>query len=79
MFSYAGGEIKAVGIATQNFQEFNRPSAFGAIGEQWDEEGWLVSIDWTILENPFSPKSNIAQIAPLLPKTNSHNPKRWKW
>jgi hypothetical protein len=71
IFSYAYGEIKAVGIIEDKCRKSERPSSFGDIGNQWNENGWLVPINWLVLEKPFSPKSNISLIAPLLPERYS--------
>ncbi len=67
IFSYAHGKIRAIGVITQKFIEYPRPSEFGEVGEQWSENGWLVEIDWQPLERPFRPKDFIGKIAPLLP------------
>jgi putative restriction endonuclease len=67
IFSYAHGTIKAIGVITQKCLEYPRPPEFGAIGQQWSETGWLVKIDWQLLERPIRPKDFIGTIAPLLP------------
>lgn len=67
IFSYADGEIKAVGIVAQNYVESQKPPEFGETGKQWADEGWLVKINWQSLEYPFIPKHYLDQIAPLLP------------
>src|SRR5260370_24521327 len=74
IFSYADGNIRAVGRVTQTCRDRQRPSEFGETGEQWDRDGWLVKVDWTLLETPLSPKGHISEIAPLLPK--KYSPKR---
>tara|TARA_B100001964_G_C14180826_1_gene576151 strand:- start:103 stop:1236 length:1134 start_codon:yes stop_codon:yes gene_type:complete len=71
VFSYANGEIKAIGTAVEKYSNKNRPTEFGDTGEQWGNEGWLVQISWILLETPFSPKVNISRIAPLLPEKYS--------
>ena len=67
IFSYAGGYIRAVGRVTKECQNHLRPNEFGDLGEQWDRDGWLVRVDWKLLETPVSPTAHISQIAPLLP------------
>jgi hypothetical protein len=67
VFSYAVGEIKAVGVVERKYVENERPEAFGHSGEQWDKSGWLVQIQWTVFDKPFSPKDYLSAIVPLLP------------
>src|SRR5205814_1785075 len=67
VFSYALGEIRAVGIVETTHHECDRPSAFGKTGEQWDKDGWVVPIDWFVLKNPISPKLHLDVLRPLLP------------
>jgi hypothetical protein len=71
IFSYANGKIRAIGIIEDKCRDSERPGAFGDIGEQWDKDGWLVQVRWSVLDTPFSPKSHILRIAPLLPKKYS--------
>lgn len=67
VFSYASGKIQAVGRVVERFKEKHRPELFGATGDQWNQKGWLVPIKWTALAMPFSPKSHLKEIVPLLP------------
>lgn len=71
VFSYAGGFIRAVGRVTKECQDHVRPSEFGETGDQWDRDGWLVRVDWHLLDNPLSPTAHLSEIAPLLPKKYS--------
>jgi hypothetical protein len=67
VFSYAHGNIMAIGRVTGSWREAARPSEFGNVGEQWDREGWLVPIEWVPLEYPFSPRAYLSRIVSLLP------------
>jgi hypothetical protein len=67
VFSYASGAIRAVGVVGATYRECDRPSAFGKTGEQWDKDGWLVSIDWFVLTAPIAPQRQLDVISPLLP------------
>ena len=67
VFSFAESMIKAVGVVSAPAITADRPSDFGIVGEQWDEDGWLVAVDWQLLEHSFRPKQYINRIAPLLP------------
>lgn len=71
VFSYASGLIQAVGRITDRYQDHMRPNEFGETGHQWDKEGWLVKVEWNLLENQFHPKAHISEIAPLLPQKYS--------
>ncbi len=71
VFSYANGEIKAVGVVTKKFIDYSKPSEFGKVGSQWANAGWLVEIDWKWLNNPFRPREFMDEIIPLLPEKHS--------
>lgn len=71
VFSYANGSIGAIGLAKEKYIKCDRPLSFGEVGEQWDRNGWKVSIEWIKILQPISPKSFINEIAPFLPKKNS--------
>ena len=69
--SYAYGEIKAIGVASQHYSEAPKPEEFGLAGDNWASSGWLVPIEWTALSTPISPKAHLGEIQPLLPKKSS--------
>lgn len=71
--SYANGLVKAIGVVTAQAQEQGKPQEFGAnVGQNWSEsEGWLVPVEWTIIQTPISPKDHLEKIAPLLPTKHS--------
>jgi hypothetical protein len=71
VFSYAGAEIRAVGVVTAEHQEQPKPEEFGLTGEHWSANGWLVPIEWVVLDMPISPKAHLTAIVPLLPARNS--------
>lgn len=71
VFSYAHGNIMAVGRVAGLWREAARPSEFGNVGAQWDHEGWLVPIEWVPLEQPYSPRAYLSRIVNLLPDENS--------
>src|ERR1044071_6919703 len=71
IFSYASGKIKAIGIIESQSQESERPSAFGKTGDQWDSHGWLVKVNWSVLEIPITPKLHLTRIASFLPQKHS--------
>ena len=67
IFSYAMGAIGAVGVVESASREYDRPSAFGRTGEQWDNDGWLVPVHWFVLNTPIVPNLHLDAIRPLLP------------
>ena len=69
--SYAGAEIRAIGVATGAHQEKPKPKAFGLVGQNWSETGWLVPVEWSVLSKAVSPKAHLARIVDLLPGKNS--------
>lgn len=71
VISYAGGQIRAIGIATSVYSEQAKPDAFGQAGQNWSDAGWLVPVEWTKLDQPLSPKDYLTAIAKLLPVKNS--------
>lgn len=72
--SYADGQIKALGVATAAHRQEAKPEDFGAVGDLWDAAGWLVPVEWELLQKPLRPKAHLAAIAPLLP--GKHSPIR---
>lgn len=71
VFSYANAHIQAIGRVSHKSVDSDCPPEFGVTGEQWGKDGWLVRIEWTLLEKPFRPKEYISSISPLLPARNS--------
>jgi hypothetical protein len=65
--SYAHTFIKAIGVAISGYREAPKPGSFGRAGENWPDAGWLVSVEWTLLHIPISPKASMDQIRPYLP------------
>ncbi|EHQ9271283.1 DUF4263 domain-containing protein [Vibrio parahaemolyticus] len=72
IFSYSRGEIRAVGIASSSCLDSEFPSEFESyLSNSFSRKGWLIKVDWEILENTISPKGNISKIAPLFPPQHS--------
>ncbi|PYG79884.1 MULTISPECIES: HNH endonuclease [unclassified Pseudomonas] len=71
VISYAGGQIRAIGVATSVYTEQTKPEAFGQAGQNWSDTGWLVPIEWTVLDKAVLPKDHITAISSLLPAKNS--------
>lgn len=71
VISYADTLIKAIGVATAAYSDSPKPGDYGIAGDAWDNVGWRVPVDWSLLQEPLKPKDHIAQIAPLLPQKHS--------
>lgn len=67
VFSYANGQIGAIGQVVDVATASPKPSEFGSVGDYWSDEGWLVSVYFSPAPKPLRPKAHIAHIAPLLP------------
>lgn len=67
LFSFYKSHIPYVGIITS--QGYSQPKPQGdADWQAWDEDGWMVNVDYVELEKRISPKKHIEDLAPLLPK-----------
>lgn len=71
VFSYANGEISAVGRVTDASIDAPKPEEFGAAGAGWNDLGYLVRVDFSTLLTTLHPKSYIDTLAPLLPEKYS--------
>lgn len=71
VFSYAGGQIGAVGRVTAAATPSPKPAEFGTVGDYWANEGWLVEVDFISTPAPLAPRSHIESIGPLLPPKHS--------
>lgn len=68
IFSYANAHIRTVGVIEGKYQEASVPDEFGNTGAQWNNDGFLVKVNWEpLLEQPLKPKEHIEQIRALLP------------
>jgi len=71
VFSYADTQIKAIGMVKNRHEEAPVPEAFGSVGEQWSKDGYLVRIDWEVLNKSIKPKDFIDEIKAMLPSKYS--------
>jgi putative restriction endonuclease len=67
VFSYANGQIGAIGQVVDAASATPKPSEFGIVGDYWSDEGWLVSVYFSYAPKPLRPKAQIEHIAPMLP------------
>lgn len=66
VFSFADSKIKAIGLVTESCVTAIKPGEFGNTGENWDNVGWLVKVEWTVLNSPFRAKDSIDLLVPHL-------------
>lgn len=73
VFSYAGAQIRAVGVAVSSAYEAPKPPEFGSAGLVWADLGWRVDVMFTELEieHRVRPKAHIEELLPLAPKKYS--------
>ena len=71
IFSYAHGQVGAIGRVTEAASACPKPSEFGNVGSNWSENGWMVEVDFRPALRPLRPGDAIEQIAPLLPERHS--------
>jgi putative restriction endonuclease len=67
IFSYAGGEIRAIGFALSHAYEAPKPLEFGQAGAHWDKIGWRVDMHFHELAGPIRPIHHIDALRPLFP------------
>lgn len=66
-FSFIDTRIFAVGIAESYCSESPKPSEFGTAGQNWENVGWKVKVNFAELVNRVRPQDHIALLRPLLP------------
>lgn len=67
VFSFVDTRIIAIGIAQSYSWESPKPTEFGNAGQNWEDIGWRVSVDFIRLEHQVRPKDHIELLRPLLP------------
>ena len=71
VFSFMDTRILAVGIAQSYCWESPKPQEFGNAGQNWENIGWKVKVNFTELANKVRPKDHIELLRPLLPERYS--------
>lgn len=67
IFSFMDTWILAIGIAQSYCWESPKPLEFGSSGQNWENVGWRVKVQFTRLINKVRPKDHIDILRPLLP------------
>lgn len=71
VFSYAHGQIGAIGRVTQAATACPKPDEFGDVGGYWSNEGWMVEVDFRDAPRSFRPSQNMEAIERFLPERYS--------
>lgn len=67
VFSYADGQIGAIGQIIESATVSPKPTEFGSVGDYWSNEGWLVDVQFSTASRPIRPKDHLQAIRPYLP------------
>jgi putative restriction endonuclease len=67
VFSFADTKILAIGIVQSYCFECPKPLEFGSAGQNWENVGWKVNVDFTRLLNQVRPKDRIDLLRRVLP------------
>ena len=67
IFSFKDTRILAIGVAQSYCWESPKPLEFGSAGQNWENIGWKVKVNFTKLANVIRPKDHIEILGPLLP------------
>ena len=70
VFSFFDTLISNVGIITSQGYTEPKPK-FGSMGRAWENEGWMVNVDYRKLKNKIQPKEHMDVLKPLLPEKYS--------
>lgn len=71
VLSFSDGMIRYVGHILDFARPVPKPSDFGAAGENWSNDGWLLPIAWNPTHHPVRPKEHMNKLGPILPKKYS--------
>jgi putative restriction endonuclease len=71
LFSYYNGGIGHLGKITSPAFTATKPETFGKAGEDWENEGWRVDVEYHHIKNPLIPADYVEKISPLLPEKYS--------
>lgn len=69
VFSYFKGSIKAVGVVMNKARSCPRPD-FEFANQYWNEDGWLVDVEFQELNDAFDPKTMLSDYQLLGPTIN---------
>lgn len=67
VFSFCDTLVQAIGIVLADAETAPKPSEFRQAGKNWNQNGWLVRVEFYYLENPIRPADHMNLLKPLLP------------
>ena len=67
VFSFADTKILAIGIVQSYCFESPKPLEFGSAGQNWENVGWKVNVNFMRLLNQVRPKDHIDLVRKALP------------
>src|SRR5271168_1983725 len=67
IFSFMDTRIPAIGIAPSYCWASPKHAEFGSAGQNWENVGWKVSVQFNVLKTQIRPKEHIDILLPLLP------------
>src|SRR4051812_23486525 len=67
IFSFVDTRIAAIGVARSYCWECPKPAEFGFAGQNWENIGWRVTVQFTPLSNAIRPKDHIDMLQSVLP------------
>src|ERR1700709_2493781 len=69
IFSFARGEIGAIGVVIGTAREAAKPLEFESIAEHADSQsGWIVPVRFTTLAAPLQIEPRMSDLTPVLPR-----------
>jgi putative restriction endonuclease len=71
VLSFVDTRIVGIGIAQSYCWESPKPIEFGSAGQNWENVGWKVKVQFTSLENRIRPKDHMDILRGLLPEKYS--------
>lgn len=66
VFSYSKKQLRAVGQVVKQAVSSPQPASYG---DRWEDEGWLVEVDFTVSDTPYFPKTDWEEIKSLFPQS----------
>ncbi len=71
VFSFVNTRIAAIGVAQSYCWESPKPQEFGDAGQNWENVGWKVRVNFTTLLNRIRPKDHMTVLRSVLPSKYS--------
>jgi putative restriction endonuclease len=71
IFSFVDTRIRAIGVTQSYCWESPKPAEFGSAGQNWENIGWKVKVQFAELLHRMRPKDHIGALRPLLPQRYS--------